>query len=128
MLVLNSREQKQPTADVNVHSIRKDLIDADVRTLLSTDTTDAAGKANVFMPYENTRYSIEAGAEIGGQRFAGHGIQPSQMKAGMNDQVQIILESAVKKRISVLQKWDIKATNRSDAQLRTPRMRSTISG
>ena len=77
---------------------------------LCTGKTGEDGKTSIYLPYKNGKYTILAepyNSDEPYRRAKGTGEQPTPMRRGLNDQVDIILESAVKDSYTVKKEWDI---------------------
>ena len=82
---------------------------ADTRSL-SRDTTKNGGKAYIYLPYQaRTRYEIVAFARADGTPVLASAYQPSDMRRGDNDTVNIVLDMEGNKELSVQVQWDVDA-------------------
>ena len=108
-----------PFKDINVHPTGIFKED-DVARLYENDITGrnpelvqkyapyGTGRANIYLPYIDGSYTILAdtmGTDVA--KLTGQADQPTPMRRGENDPVDIIMESRFNRKLSVKKEWDI---------------------
>ena len=120
--VWGNENKTQPLKGVYVHKEGYVGADANVTQYAYAKTgsnptvpdPDKNGKVNLYLPYINGTHTITVdryNSDPQYRNMSGTGTQPTPMRRGANDQVDIVLGSAEKTQYSVRKEWDIDLEN-----------------
>ena len=107
--VYADKQKTHPCRGVFVQSEGAPNVDSNV-VHLKSNQTGIDGKTSIYLPYKDGKYVIIAEPHNSDEPFklaAGRKEQPTPMRRGVNDQVDIILESSQKDSYIVKKEWDI---------------------